>query len=121
MAYVEIQPKSKNVQELLISRQNEIYDALGECVLSTFDIPETDMILEIQECRTVSFDPLAVKLESAPDVVIKLNTSDVQFKDRADELADKIVNAWKKLFGTEIAMECWIHFFHAWGCSIDFE
>lgn len=121
MAYVEIQPKSKAAEEILAARQKEVYAAIGQCVLSTFSIPETDMILELQECRTLSFDPLAVSLESAPDVVLKLNTSDTQFKDRAQDLADKIVEAWKVLFGTELAMECWIHFFHAWGCNIDFE
>ena len=121
MAYVEIQPKSKEVQEILVKRQEEIYAAIGKCVLSTFDIPESDMILELQECRTISFDPLAVRLESAPDVVIKLNTSDVQFKDRGEALAEKIVDAWKTLFGKELAMGCWNHFFHAWGCNIDFE
>ena len=121
MAYVEIQPKSKAVQEILVARQEELYKAIGACILSTFTIPQTDMILELQECRTLSFDPLAVSLQSAPDVVLKLNTSDVQFKDRAEDLAGKIVEAWKGLFGTELAMECWIHFFHAWGCNIDFE
>ena len=121
MAYVEIQPKSKEVQEILTARQQEIYQAIGACILSTFPIPKTDMILELQACRTVSFDPLAVSLNSAPDVVLKLNTSDVQFKDRAEELAGKIVAAWKELFGTQLAMECWIHFFHAWSCNMDFE
>lgn len=121
MAYVEIQPKSKAAEDMLISRQDELYKAIGQCVLSTFTIPETDMILELQKCRTVSFDPMAVSLESAPDVVLKLNTSDVQFKGLAQELADKIVASWKDLFGTELAMECWIHFFHAWGCNMDFE
>ena len=121
MAYVEIQPKSKEIQELLYANRNEMFSAIGECILSTFDIPESDMILELQECRTIAFDPLAVSLESAPDVVLKLNTSDVQFQDVAAVLRDKIVDAWDELFGEDVAMECWIDFFYEWGCNIDFD
>ena len=121
MAYVEIQPKTKEIQELLLEKNEEMFLAIGKCILSTFDIPETDMILELQECKTIAFDPLAISLESAPDVVLKLNTSDVQFQDRAADLRDKIVDAWNEVFGKEVAMELWIDFFHEWGCNIDFD
>ncbi len=121
MAYVEVHPKSKEIQAVLLGKKDEMFTALGKAILSTFPIPETDMILELQECRTIAFDPRAIRLESAPDVVLKLNTSDVQFQDRAATLRDRMVDAWNDVFGKDVAMELWINFFYEWGCNIDFD
>lgn len=121
MAYIEIHPKSTASQEVIMGKKDELFKAVGEAVLLTFDIPEYDMIIEIHECSVIAVDSRAVKAESLPDAVLKLNTSDIQFHNLAETLKDRIVDAWNRVMGKEVTMECWIDFFHTWGCNIDFD
>ena len=121
MSYVEIIPKSKKAEEILLENKEKIFDGIGQCILDVFRIPETDMILELHRCTVIATDERAVRLESAPDVVIKLSTSDMEFKEKAEELSDRIVDSWNNILGKAVTMELWIRFFHTWGCNIDFD
>lgn len=121
MAYIEIYPQNLRAQVTLKDKEDLVFDLLVDCVKKVFQVPENDIIVALHECSTISFNRSAVALDVTPDVLLKLNTNDVQFKEKAEELKDMIIDQWDYLLGKVLKVECWINFFHTWGCNIEFE
>lgn len=119
MAYIEIYPKNLRAQVTLTDKQDLLFDSLTNCVKKAFGVPDTDIIAELHECSVISFCSKAVTLGVVPDVVIKIHTNDIEFQEKAEKLKELILDDWNCLFGEGIALECWINFFHTWGCNVD--
>lgn len=121
MSYIEIYPKNANAQGKLTQQSEQLFALLVGCVEKAYGVPEHDIIAELNSCSVIKFNPRAMELKAAPDVVIKISTSDIEFEEKAEELKDLVVEGWKQLFGEDLTMECWLDFFHTWGCTIDFD
>ena len=121
MSYIEIYPKNMKAQDILSKQSEPLFALLVGGVEKAYGVPEHDIIAELNSCSVIGFNTKALELNAAPDVVIKISTSDKEFMEKAEELRDLIVEGWKELFGEELTMECWLDFFHTWGCTIDFD
>lgn len=121
MSYFEIFPKNKEAEALMVKEQDELFQLLEKCASEAFGIPAYDIVCELNECKVITFSENNKKLNVAPDVLIKISTNDIEFKDKAKYLKDLVVDGWNKLFSKEVAMELWIDFFHTWGCNIDLD
>ena len=121
MSYIGIYPKNSKTQEILTKESDCLFALLVESVKAAYGVPEYDIIAELNGCSVIKFNAKALELNAAPDVVIKISTSDKELMEKAEELKDLIVEGWKKLFGEELTMECWLDFFHTWGCTVDFD
>ncbi len=120
MSYIEVYPKNTKAQDKLSKESEPLFTLLVGVVEKAYGVPEYDIIVELNRCSVIQFNAKAIELNVAPDVVIKISTSDTEFMDNAEELKDLLVSGWKELFGADLTMECWLDFFHTWGCTIDF-
>lgn len=121
MSYFEILPKNQEAEALMVQNRNALFQLLEGCASKAFGIPAYDIICELNECRVITFSESNQKMKAAPDVLIKISTNDVELKDKAEYLKDLVIDGWNTLFGKKVALECWIDFFHTWGCNIDFD
>jgi len=120
MSYIHIYPTSEDAENSLLIVIEAIQLILRTCVREIWEVPENDIIVMAHRNTVLAQDPIAEKAGAVPDLIIKINTSDTKLQHRAEQLRDRIVKAWKILFGTTHPMEVWIGFFHTWGCTIDF-
>ncbi len=121
MSYIEIYPKSINAQDQLVENSEAVMALLQKAVKAVFEVPESDIIIELHQCTVLAFNPEAIKANAMPDVVIKLSTSDTYLKPRAQFLTDRIVADWKNQFQDQFAMELWVNFMDNWGTNIAFD
>jgi len=120
MSYFEIYPKNKDAEKQLCINQEALFEMLTECAKEIYEIPEYDIICELNQCTVLSFSKKNIEADAAPDVVIKVSTNDMELQEKADALKNNLIEKWNLLFGKELALECWLIFFHTWGCNIDF-
>ncbi|PYB72384.1 hypothetical protein [Rhizobium wuzhouense] len=121
MAYIEILPKSSEAQQTLFDDSHSALNLLFEAVKETLEVPDHDIIVELNQCTVLAFNATAVKAGSAPDVVIKIATSDHDLQPRFQTLSDQIVAGWNAHFGSALKMELWIGLIDTWGCNIQFD
>lgn len=119
MSYIEIHPKNKETEKILVAKRDALFEALTKCVKDAYGVPDYDIICELDACRVIAFSDQNNKMGTAPDAIIKVSTNDIEFKERAELLKDFIIEGWTNLFGENLAMECWVVFFHTWGCNME--
>ncbi|RWB57062.1 hypothetical protein [Mesorhizobium sp.] len=120
MAYIEIFPKSIESQKELADRRTSVMDILYAAAKETLNVPDHDIIVELNQCTAIAFNSLAVQASAVPDVVIKISTSDHEFQPKFQSLCDHIVSKWNAQFGNTLKLEIWVNVINTWGCNIDF-
>ncbi|MBC2775292.1 hypothetical protein H6M51_20735 [Rhizobium sp. AQ_MP] len=121
MAYIEVFPKSVDAESRIKNDSDALMGFLFEITRNVFQVPDHDIIVELNRCTTLGFNKMAVRTGSVPDVVIKISTSDTDLQTRFQDLTIRIVEAWNSHFGDALKMELWIGLIHTWGCNIQFE
>ena len=121
MAYIEVSPKSTEAQQRLTEECAVLMSMLHRAAKDVLGIPDYDIIVELNQCTVIAFNPESIKANATPDVVIKIGTSDHDFQPKFQELCDCIVNSWKSHFGDQLTMELCINLIDTWGCNIDFD
>ncbi len=120
MSYIAILPKSANAEQQLVENSPLVMDILYKATKDTFNIPDHDIIVELNKCSVIAFNPAAVAASSVPDVVIKISTSDHDLQPRFQPLCDRIVADWDQKLGKELKLEIWVNLIDTWGTNIDF-
>lgn len=121
MAYIEIFPKSAEAQERLTAHCDAAMNLVAQTIKEVLDVPDHDIIVELNQCTTIRFNASAVDAAAVPDVVMKIATSDHHLQSKFEALGDQMVNSWNVLFGSEFKLEIWMNLIVAWRCNIDFE
>lgn len=120
MAYIEIFPKSAEAQKQLTDRCASVMDILYQATKEVLNVPDHDIIVELNQCTAIAFNSLAVHAAAVPDVVIKISTSDHDFQPKFQSLCDHVVSNWNAQFGSALKLEIWINLINTWSCNIDF-
>jgi len=120
MAYIEIYPKFPGAQQRLMDECVAMMELLQAATKDVLDVPDHDIIIELNQCTALRFNSLAVSSNAVPDVVIKIATSDKELQPRFQALCDQIVGKWKKQFGNSFKLELWVNLIDSWGCNIEF-
>lgn len=120
MAYIEIFPKSTEAQQRLTDNCASMMDILFHTTKDVLDIPEHDIIIELNQCSTIAFNAMAVKAAAVPDVVIKISSSDHDFQLKSQALCDQVLASWDTHFANALKLELWIDTINTWGCNMDF-
>ncbi|WP_314324168.1 hypothetical protein [Paenarthrobacter ilicis] len=118
MTYISILPKNENSQSRMIDNCEAVMDLLFLAAKDVLQVPDTDIIAELNSFTTVSFNRVAVHSGAAPDVVIKISTSDHHLQPRFQTLCDRVVDGWNSHFG-DIKLEVWVSLIDAWGTNAD--
>lgn len=118
VTYISILPKSENSRSRMTDNCEAVMDLLFLAAKDVLQIPDTDIIVELNSCSTVSFNRAAVHSGAAPDVVIKIATSDHYLQPRFQTLCDRVVEGWNSHFG-DIKLEVWVSLIDAWGTNAD--
>ncbi|WP_156424597.1 hypothetical protein [Arthrobacter sp. EpRS71] len=118
MTYISILPKNENAQSRMTDNRDEVMDLLFAAAKDILQIPDTDIIVELNRCTTVSFNRAAVHAGAAPDVVLKFATSDQYLQPRFQTLCDRVVDGWNSQFG-DIKLEVWVSLIDTWGTNAD--
>lgn len=121
MAYIEVFPKSVDAEQRLTSDSPAMMGVLYNAAKDVLQVPAHDVIVELNRCTTLRFNPMAVQTGATPDVVIKISTSDTELQSRFADLSARIVKGWGDHFGSSLKIELWIGLIHTWGCNIAFE
>ncbi|AZO45269.1 hypothetical protein LB559_06540 [Mesorhizobium sp. BR1-1-3] len=119
MAYIEIFPKSTETQQRLADHSAPMMDILYQATKRILNVPDHDIIIELNQCTAIEFNSLAVQSSAVPDVVIKISTSDHDLQQKFQSLCDLIVRKWSAQFGNTLKLEIWINLIDTWGCNID--
>ena len=121
MAYIEIFPKSAEAQRRLTDDINPVMDILSQATKQILKVPDHDIIVELNQCTTLAFNPLAVENGAIPDVVIKISTSDHDLQPDFEALSEQIINRWSTHFGSSLKTELWISLIETWRCNMDLQ
>ena len=119
MVFVDLHPTSLVAEGLLIANQALIRTLLRKKIHDIWDVPHNGIIIVAHKSTVQSMDQVPLAEKTSPDLLIKINTSG-PFQDKAADLRDAIVEAWKKLvacWDNELKAEVWIDFFHTWGAT----
>jgi hypothetical protein len=119
MAYIAIFPKSAEAQQRLADHNASVMNILSQATKDVLNVPDHDIIVEMNQCTAMAFNPLAVSRGAVPDVVIKIATSDRDLQPRFQTLCDEIVSRWDMHIGNGFKLELWINAIDTWGCYID--
>lgn len=120
MAYIAVHPKSSVAQQRLGADRDVTMNILARAIKEVLGVPDHDIIVELNQCTVVAFNALAEKANSAPDVVIKISTSDHQFQPRFQALCDRIVTEWDKTFTGDLKLEIWVSLIDTWATNMEF-
>ena len=120
MAYIEIFPKSPEAQQQLTDHSASVMDLLYRVTKSVLNVPDHDIIIELNQCTAVAFNASAVQAAAVPDVVIKISTSDHDLRPSFQNLCDQVVSNWDAQFGNTLKIELWMSSIDAWGCNMGF-
>jgi hypothetical protein len=120
MAYIEILPKSTEAQQRLTDHCATVMNILYRTTKEVLDIPEHDIIIELNQCTAIVFNATAVQAAAVPDVVIKISSSDLDLQSEFQTLCDQVVARWDAEFGNTLKLELWIDTINTWGCNMDF-
>lgn len=120
MAYISIFPKTAEAQRRLTEGCAGLMSILSGATKEVLDVPDHDIIVELNQCTVLAFNPQAVNTGAVPDVVIKIETSDLDLQSRFDVLRDEVLTRWNAEFQGLVKIELWISLIGAWGTNIDF-
>lgn len=120
MAYIAIFPKSAEAQQRLTDNRVSVMNILNQVTKEVLEVPDHDIIIELNQCTAVAFNSLAVRRGAVPDVVIKIATSDHDLQPLFQTLCDQIVSRWNAQFVNTLKLELWINLIDTWGCNMDF-
>ncbi|RAZ89403.1 hypothetical protein DPM33_17630 [Mesorhizobium hawassense] len=120
MAYIEVFPKSTEAQKKLTDHSTSVMDILYAGTKEIFNVPDHDIIVELNQCTAIAFNSSAVQASAVPDVVVKISTSDHDFQPKFQSLCDHIVSNWNAQLGNTLKLEIWVNVISTWGCNIDF-
>lgn len=118
MAYIEIFPKSAAAQRHLTDNINPVMDMLFRATKEILNVPDHDIIVELNQCTALAFNALAVENGAIPDVVIKISTSDHHLQPEFEALSEQIVSRWSSDLGMSLKMELWISLIDSWRCNM---
>lgn len=121
MAYIEIFPKSAEAQQQLTDKSDSVMKLLHHATKSVLNVPDHDIIIELNQCTAIAFNASAVQAAAVPDVVVKISTSDHDLRSDFQNLCDQVVINWDALFGDTLKMEVWVSSIDAWGCNMGFD
>lgn len=93
-----------------------LMDLLFSAAKDVLQIHESDIIVELNRCTTISFNSAAVHAGAAPDVVLKFATSDHYLQPRFQTLCDRVVDGWNRQFG-DLKLEVWVSLIDTWGTN----
>jgi len=120
MAYIEIFPKSSESQRILTKDCDAVMSIIHHATKDIINVPDHDIIVELNHCTAMGFNALAVRTKAVPDVVIKISTSDHDLQPKFETLCARIVADWDAHFEIKLKMEIWINLIDTWSCNIDF-
>lgn len=120
MAYIEIHPKSPEAQQRLTDECASVMDLLHLATKSVLNVPDHDIIIELNQCTAIAFNPVAMQAAAVPDVVVKISTSDHDLRPDFQNLCDQVVSSWDAQFGNKLKLELWISSIDAWGSNMGF-
>ena len=113
-------PKSEDVQSRLTESGDAVMDLLFMAAKDVLQIPDNDIIVELNRCTTIAFNRSAVTAAGAPDVVLTFVTSDRDLEPRFQALCDRVVSDWNDRFG-DIRIEVWVSLIDTWGTNIQLD
>ena len=120
MAYIAIFPKSTEAQQRLTDSFASVANILCQATKDVLNVPDHDIIVELNQCTVIAFNAAAVQVAAAPDVVVKIATSDHDLQPRFQILCDQVVRSWDAQFENTLKLELWIDTIDTWGCNIEF-
>lgn len=120
MAYIAIFPKSAEAQQRLTDNSASVMTILSQVTKEVLDVPDHDIIVELNDCTAMAFNPLAVCRGAVPDVIIKIATSDRDLQPLFQSLCNEIISRWNAQFADTLKLELWINLIDTWGCNMDF-
>lgn len=120
MAYVRLFPKSAEAEHRLVDDATSVMKLLYQATKDVFNVPDHDILVELNRCTTIAFNATAVENGAVPDVVIKVATSDRELQPEFQSLCDQIVRRWDAQYGKTFKIEIWVNLIDTWGCNIDF-
>ena len=120
MAYIEIFPKSPEAQERVWGERDALMPIIQKVTKDILCVPDHDIIIELNQCTVIAFNPSAKIAGAVADVIIKISTSDHYLQPKFQILCDQIVSSWDAHFGKTLKMELWINLIDSWGCNIEF-
>jgi hypothetical protein len=118
MAYVNVEPTSDSAEDQMLVCAERIRELLRESILKVWEVPETDILVMLKRNTVLMQDPSALMYGVLPQLVIKINTSDIGLQPKAMLLMKNILEAWEQTFGSSYPIEVWIDFFDTWGTNI---
>jgi hypothetical protein len=118
VTYISILPKNENAESRMTENRDALMDLLFIAAKEVLEIPDNDIIVELNRCTTISFNRSAVDAAVAPDVVLTFATSDGYLQPRFQTLSDRVVSDWNGRFG-DIKLEVWISLIDAAGTNIE--
>lgn len=118
MTYISILPKNENAESRMTENREALMDLMSIAAKEILQIPDNDIIVELNRCTTISFNRSAVEAAVAPDVVITFATSDGYLRTRFQTLSDRVVSDWNGRF-EDIKLEAWISLIDTSGTNID--
>lgn len=121
MAYITILPKSVEVQQRLTHDCVAVMNILHQAVKTVFNVSDNDIIVELNQCVTIAFNPSAIEALAVPDVVIKIATSDHEFRPEFQTLCDHVLDSWNATFEDPLKLEVWVDVIDTWGCNIELD
>lgn len=118
MTYINILPKNDDAQSRLVESGDVVMDLLFRAAKDVLEIPDNDIIVELNRSTTISFHRSAIRADVAPDVVLTFATSDHHLQPRFPGLCDRVVADWNARFG-ELKLEVWVSLIDTSGTNID--
>lgn len=120
MAYIAVHPKSPAAERRLAAEPDVAMTILARATKDILGVPDHDIIVELNQCTVIAFNALAQQANSAPDVVIKISTSDHQYQPRFQTLCDRIVADWGIAFESDLKLEIWVSLIDTWATNMEF-
>ena len=114
VTYISVLPKTEDVQSRLTENGDAVMDLLFSAAKEVLQIPDNDIIVELNRCTTIAFNRSAMEAAVAPEVVLTFVTSDHHLQPRFQALCDRVVSDWNDRFG-DIRIEVWVSLIDTWG------
>ncbi|AND17679.1 hypothetical protein C5C18_09430 [Rathayibacter tritici] len=118
MTYIRILPKNETSQARMTEARDAVMDLLFAAAKEILQIPDNDIIVELNRSTTISFNRSAVQAAVAPDVVLTFATSDHHLRPLFPALCDRVVSDWNDLF-EDVGLEVWVSLIDASGTTIE--
>lgn len=116
MTYISILPKNENAQSRMTDNRDAVMDLLCSAAKDVLQIPDTDIIAELNRHIPASFNQAAQLSGAVPDVVMKIATSDDYLEARFQTLCERVIEDWNRHFA-DLKLEVWVSLIDAWGTN----